>query len=202
MKIVQQSHEILTPPEHIAGMLKRIELCGRVCYKSEDRITDDSAERFVAMLIRRGHESVLEHEAITVRFVCGRGVSHELVRHRLASYSQESTRYCNYGDEIAVIDARPWLGSRVSVVTWETAMREAEMQYQHMIQDGATPQHARGVLPIDVKTEIVMSANLREWRYVFRLRCAKAAHPQIRALMTGLRDELAELLQVVFGGGE
>lgn len=107
MKIISPSFEILTPLDGQA-VLKHIELCGRVCYKSEDKITDTSASTFVASIIKRGHEAVLEHYDITVKFICDRGVSHELVRHRLASYCQESTRYCNYskdgfGREITVI---------------------------------------------------------------------------------------------------
>ena len=107
MKIISPSFEILTPLDGQA-ILKHIELCGRVCYKSEDKITDTNAVTFVASIIKRGHEAVLEHFNITIKFICDRGVSHELVRHRLASYCQESTRYCNYskegfGGEITVI---------------------------------------------------------------------------------------------------
>ena len=97
MKIIRPSFEILFDPDG-EKMLKNIELCGRVCYKSEDRITAESAAQFISMILKSGHESVLEHEKISVRVICDRGITHEIVRHRMASYSQESTRYCNYSN--------------------------------------------------------------------------------------------------------
>ena len=202
MKIINASYRIETPIDG-AEMLKRIEKAGRTCYKSEDRITDESAESFVRKLIERGHESVLEHESITVRFVCDRGVSHEIVRHRLASYSQESTRYCNYsgdrfGYEITFI--KPYFLNEVSVAyrLWKQAMFVAEKKYFGLLSWGCTPQEARSVLPNSVKTEIVMTANLREWRHFLKLRTAKAAHPQMRELTVPLLHELQERIPVVF----
>lgn len=183
MKIISPSFEILTPLDGQA-ILKHIELCGRVCYKSEDKITDTSATTFVASIIKRGHEAVLEHYDITVKFICDRGVSHELVRHRLASYCQESTRYCNYskdgfGGEITVI--WPYFLSKGSTAMqhWVWACRQAEDAYFNMLNFGCTPQEARSVLPNSLKTEVVMTANLREWRHFFKLRTAPAAHPQM-----------------------
>lgn len=202
MRIVEQSFEILTPINGEA-MLKRIEGAGRTCYKSEDRITEDSAQTFVTMVLKRGHETVIEHESISVRFICNRGVTHELVRHRLASYSQESTRYCNYSqdkhdNEVTFIDARPWLETELMREAWIRAMTGAETQYLNLLRFGCKPQIARGVLPIDLKTEIVCTANLREWRHIFRLRTAPDAHPHIRALMQGLLAQLRKLLPVIF----
>lgn len=159
-----------------------LEAAGRTCYKSEDRITEGSAARFVAMLNKRGHHAMLEHCFASARLVCDRGVTHELVRHRLASYAQESTRYCDYGGNgIAVIE--PMGLNSDQLEAWLDAMKEAEKAYVLMRERGCPPQVARHVLPICVKTEIVISANLREWQHIFKMRCAKAAHPHIRFLM-------------------
>lgn len=202
MKIINASYKIETPIDG-AEMLKRIEQAGRTCYKSEDRITDESAKSFVRKLIERGHESVLEHESITVRFVCDRGVSHEIVRHRLASYSQESTRYCNYsgdrfGSGLTVIKPCFLTEKTGAYTSWITAMFVAEKEYFAMLNWGCTPQEARSVLPNSIKTEVVMTANLREWRHFLKLRTAKAAHPQMRELTVPLLKELQERIPVVF----
>ena len=202
MKIINASYHIETPIDG-AEILKRIEKAGRTCYKSEDRITDESAESFVRKLIERGHESVLEHASITVRFVCDRGVSHEIVRHRIASFSQESTRYCNYsndrfGYEITFIKPCFLKEGTVAYVLWSTAMHLANIMYSDMLSEGCTPQEARSVLPNSTKTEVVMTANLREWRHFLKLRTAKAAHPQMRELTVPLLHELQERIPVVF----
>ena len=193
MKIINASYHVETPIDG-AEILKRIEKAGRTCYKSEDRITEESAKSFVQKLIERGHESVLEHESITVRFVCDRGVSHEIVRHRLASYSQESTRYCNYsgdrfGSGLTVIKPCFLKEKTGAYTSWITAMFVAEKEYFAMLNWGCTPQEARSVLPNSTKTEVVMTANLREWRHFLKLRTAKAAHPQMRELTVPLRKE-------------
>lgn len=184
--------------------LRRIERAGRTCYKSEDRITDDSAAAFVLMLIGKGHESVLEHERVTVRFVVDRGVSHEIVRHRLASFSQESTRFCNYGKgkfggEVTFIRP-PWVSDdcKNGSGVWYTAMTSAEKCYLGLLEHGWKPEQARSVLPNSLKTEIVVSANLREWRLIFRQRTAAAAHPQMRQVMVPLRAALAGSLAPLF----
>ncbi len=205
MKIIPASIEIMTPLDGDC-ILKHIERCGRVCYKSEDKIADGSAEKFVAGIIKRGHESVLEHYSFTVRFICDRGVSHEIVRHRMASYSQESTRYCNYskdgfGSEITVIepcylDAEN--GDAAAWCAWWWACKGAETQYFNMLQEGSTPQEARAVLPNSLKTELIMTANLREWRHFLKLRTAKAAHPQIREVANLLLTELKAAIPVIF----
>lgn len=202
MKIIEPSFEIL---DDINGkeMLKKIELAARTCYKSEDKITDDSAEKFVRNLIKRGHESALEHEKVSVRIICDRGVSHEIVRHRIASYSQESTRYCNYskgqfGAEITVIKPCFLDKGTTRYSCWKAACERAESEYLDLITLGCTPQEARTVLPNSLKTEIVMTANLREWRHFFRLRCAPDAHPQMREIATMMLEEFRKLIPVLF----
>ena len=202
MKIINASYHIETPIDG-AETLKRIEKAGRTCYKSEDRITEESAKSFVQKLIERGHESVLEHASITVRFICDRGISHEIVRHRIASFSQESTRYCNYsndrfGYEITFIKPYFLKEGTVAYALWSTAMHLANIMYSDMLSEGCTPQEARSVLPNSTKTEVVMTANLREWRHFLKLRTAKAAHPQMRELTVPLLKELQERIPVVF----
>lgn len=198
MKIVKPSFVI---EDEINGerILQNIERYGRTCYKSEDRITDDSAKKFVARILKSGHESVVEHEKVTVRIICDRGVTHEIVRHRIGSYSQESTRYCNYsGEGITVIEPLFWdIGSR-RYKLWKAAMRDCEMAYLTLIEDGATPQEARSVLPNSLKTEIVVTYNLREWRHFFRLRYSKKAHPQMREIAIPLLREFKSRIPVIF----
>ena len=205
MKIVEPGYEILSPVDGKA-ILKHIELCGRVCYKSEDKISEGTAQKFVASIIKSGHESVLEHFGISVLFTVDRGVTHELVRHRIASFSQESTRYCNYskgkfGSEITVVDIAGGIandqtmkgldGEEISAIIeeWMTACEDAEKHYFKMLALGASPQIARSVLNNSTKADIVVTMNLREWRHFFSLRTAPAAHPQMReATIPLLRD--------------
>lgn len=199
MKIITAGYEIMDQLDG-ASILKKIELCGRVCYKSEERMTEDSAERFVRAIIKSKHESVLEHVSFTVKFIVDRGVSHEIVRHRIASFSQESTRYCNYGNknEITVIDPLFWDQGSGFWLEWEQAILECEKQYLFLLESGATPQEARSVLPNSLKTEIIMSANLREWRHFLKLRTAMDAHPQIREVAIPLLYNLQNRIPVVF----
>ena len=202
VKIIKPSYEILTP---IVGdeILKLIELAGRTCYKSNNLITAGSAKDFVERIAKRGHESVIEHYNITVRFICNRGFTHELVRHRLAAYSQESTRYCNYakdkfGNEITVIKPAELIEGSEEYNIWKQAMENAEKSYMAMTNIGSKPENARGVLPIDIKTEIVITANLREWKHIFKLRTSKAAHPSMRELMIPLAKEFQSKIPVIF----
>ncbi|MHA1370558.1 MAG: FAD-dependent thymidylate synthase [Promethearchaeota archaeon] len=202
VRYVNQSFQILTPLDG-AEMLKRVELAGRTCYKSEDHISADSYLKFSKMLIDRGHLSVIEHVYITVKFISNRGFSHELVRHRTASYSQESTRYCNYskgkfGNEISVINQRELLKNDDDYELWKKAMENAEVSYMALIKNGVAPQVARGVLPIDLKTEIIITANLREWRHILKLRTSESAHPNIRSLMKKLLFEFKQKIPVIF----
>jgi len=204
MKIVKPSYEILTTEHEMNYFLSDIEYAGRTCYKSHDKITETSSQEFVKKIVSSGHHSVIEHKNISVKFICNRGFTHELVRHRLICYSQELTRYCNYskkkfGKEITVIEP-PWF-ERANIVQkdgWEKAMFYAERFYFELLEKRLPAQHARGVLPIDVKTEIVATANLREWRHIFKLRCAEAAHPSMKQLMIPLCKELQKGVPIIF----
>ena len=207
MKIIEPSYEILTPiSEGGIEELKKIEKIGRICYKSEERITEDgeSAKIFVKNLINRGHEAMIEHSSLTVLFICDRGVSHELVRHRLCSFAQESTRYCNYGNGKKYAEGltfiRPCFYEEGSngYNEWVKACLDTEFWYLQAIKRGAKPQEARTVLSNSVKTEIVVTTNYREWRNIFDLRCSKAAHPQIRQLMMPLLYDLHGKLPIIF----
>lgn len=184
MKVISPSVELIMPPS-AEDILKKLELCGRVCYKSEDKIEDGSAEKFIAGIIKRGHEAVIEHASLTLKFTCDRGVSHEIVRHRIASYCQESTRYCNYskdgfGNEITVIKPIYLEESTEAYQLWYDSCLEAEKKYFELLANGCSPQEARAVLPNSLKTELMMTADLRELRHFFKLRCSPAAHPQAR----------------------
>ena len=207
MRLIKPSVEIISSTP---DALKLIELAGRTCYKSEDKITEDSAEKFVAMILKRGHESVLEHAAASVRFVCDRGVGFELVRHRIASHSMESTRYVSYGGGEICFVIPPWVDVEVGPFNWPTsaatqdeasrwwldAVIHSDSVYQRLLMEGWRPEQARSVLPNSLKTELVMTANLREWRLFFKLRTAKAAHPQMREVSI----PLLRLMQVRFPG--
>jgi len=202
LKIIPPAHKILALPDK-AAVLKMLERIGRTCYKSEEKMTPDSARDFVRRLVRSGHHSVIEHFGVTVHFVCDRGISHELVRHRLASFSQESTRYANYskdkfGKEITVIRPFFWDHSSALFSAWRQAMEQAEQKYLQLIALGARPEEARTVLPNSLKTELIMTCNFREWRHIFDLRCSRAAHPQMRELLFPFLDELSERIPVIF----
>lgn len=224
MKLIKASYEILTPVNG-ETILKAIEVAGRTCYKSEDKITDESAKKFVATLIKSGHHSVIEHQSFSVRFINDRGVSHEEVRHRLASFSQESTRYCNYStdkfDSQLTFIIPPWCSIEVGEykvnffggtisnphdvpilddkdLLWFLAMARSEKFYNDLINAGWKAQEARSVLPNSLKTEIVITANLREWRTIFTQRCAPAAHPQMREIMIPLLKEVKAKIPIVF----
>lgn len=206
MQIVPQSHEIM----YITGgggleTLKCLERAARTCYKSEDRITADSALAMVKDLRNRKHGAMLEFADLWVKCVTDRGVSHELVRHRIASYAQESTRYCNYGKlgEIRVI-LPPELDDRTAedlgdlYHQWWHAIAAAETSYLTLLKLDVSPQIARSVLPTCLKTEINIKANLREWRHIFTERTSKAAHPQMRRLMTGILREARQRIPIIF----
>lgn len=210
MKIIRASAEILSPTlsnqSEIDDMYQRIEMAGRTCYKSEDRITPVSARKFVGQIVRSHHEAMLEHASMTVRFVVDRGVSHELVRHRIASFAQESTRYCNYskdkfGNELTFIRPCFWEEGTAKYNAWEDAMKLAESFYLQMLAYGATPQEARSVLPNSLKTEIVMTANMREFRHFFQLRAAGitgAPHPQMMEVAVPLWQQCVKAMPELF----
>ena len=209
MYIRKAGYEFIDAPSY-KDAIEKIEHIGRVCYKSENLISEGTAETFVRNLIKRGHESVIEHVEVSVRFICDRGVSHEIVRHRIASYAQESTRYCNYtkdkySNQITYIDISTAFNydanSNVDMnkyKIWENAMKEAEKSYFKLIQLGASPQEARSVLPNSLKTEIVATLNFRGWRNFFKLRAAKGAHPQMRELACSLLCDFIEKYPVLF----
>ena len=180
-----------------------IELAGRRCYKSEDKITPDSAGKFVQMIAKRGHVSVLEHASASFAFICNRGVTHEMVRHRLASFSQESTRYCSYnkakfGGQINIIWQEHHKFTPDQLSRRMKLYEQIEQVYMAETAEGIPAQIARDNLPICLKTEIVMTCNVREWSHVLTLRTSKAAHPQIRQLMTEVGRILKEQCPNVF----
>jgi len=189
--------------------LQLIEVSGRTAYQSRDRITDESATKFVKMLRDKGHESVLEHSCMSVEFndVC-RGFTHELVRHRLASYTQESTRYVDESDFRVVIppdkNADEELinlvlpGGNKIKVSFREWMTLNEQAYRGLRNSGWEPQDARQVLPIGIKSQIVMTTNFREWRHVFKLRCSRRAHWEIRRVMMNLLIEVQKRIPVIF----
>lgn len=196
MRIVPQAAllESYTPdPQRV------IEAAGRTCYRSTPGF--NTAGAFCKMLIARGHESVLEHAFATFRIVCDRGVSHELVRHRIASFSQESTRFCNYakdhfGKELTFVEPPGLTGGARD--EWLTAVSSAELRYLALIEMGQPPEIARSVLPTCLKTQLVMTANFREWRTVLRQRCSPKAHPQMREIARMLLDQLLVIAPDVF----
>jgi len=208
MRIIEQSHQILYPVDRLAWLreVSLIELAGRTAYKSEDKITIDSHRSFIKMIIERNHLAVIEFGSMAVKFITDRGITHELVRHRLCSFLQESTRYCNYGKDK--------FGNEVSFIMpsglndlqrqcWEYSCKKAEEQYLELLLMGNTPQQARAVLPNCLKTEIIVKANFREWRHIFQLRAiSKAAHPDMRRLMIPLYEECRQQCPEVFNMGD
>lgn len=215
MILVKPSYEILEIMGEFFTPLELIEVAGRTCYKSEEKITEDSSIKFVQNLNKRGHESVLEHSAMTVRFIVDRGVSHELVRHRLCAFSQESTRYCNYKGGVTFV-IPPWISieegnyptglspnkrtNDLARNQWADMCYYSETSYINLLTLSWSPQQARSVLPNSLKTEIVVTANFREWKHIFTLRTSKAAHPQMREIMIPLLQEIKETIPVIFNG--
>lgn len=202
MRVIEPSVELaqdLNPGE----IMRQLERAGRVCYKSESRISDTSAEKFIANIIKSGHESVIEHVSITFKIICDRGVSHEIVRHRLASYSQESSRYCDYsndkfGGELSFIKPCFWGEGDENYLLWRQAMEDLERLYLSMRKKGARPEQVRSILPNSLKTELFMTANLREWRHFLKLRTSKRAHPQMRQIALQIYEILHKNLPVIF----
>lgn len=205
MKVIQQSYEILTDLSNpIETILKPIERAGRICYKSENNITDDSYLTFCKNILNRGHEAVIEHSQLSVKFIVDRAIANELVRHRIASYCQESTRYVNYskdkfGNEIKVIEPEDLLPrDSTDYNIWWMSCKNAEEAYMAMLSNNVKPEIARNVLPLSTATEIIMTANIREWRSVMRLRTNSRAHPQMRSIMRKLLDEFKSKIPVLF----
>jgi thymidylate synthase (FAD) len=226
MKLIKPSYEIITDLEsrEVKKILKILEKVARTCYKSEDKITEDSADKMIEMLIKKGHEAMIEFADIIVKFTCDRGVSHEIVRHRLGSFAQESTRYCNYSkdkfdNQITYIipswmsnylptnnaycgNDNPWWDTFKDLkdpnLLWLNSMQVAENNYFELLKLGWSPQEARSVLPNSLKTEINVKFNLREWRHFFKMRCSLAAHPQMRELTIPLLEEFKSKIPILF----
>jgi thymidylate synthase (FAD) len=203
MRIEKQSHEILYPKSNEwQREAELIELAGRTAYRSEDKIEAGSAKGFIKMMVNRDHLAVIEFGSMAVRFITDRGVTHELVRHRVCSFVQESTRYNNYGWDITVIKPSG-VNDDEKYQAWESVMLLSERQYFSLLAQGCTPQHARSVLPTCLKTVIIVKTNFREWRHIFELRTiSKAAHPDIRTLLIPLYNECREILPEVFDMGD
>jgi thymidylate synthase (FAD) len=210
MKVVKQGYRLINPStqEGFIEEAKKVEQVARTCYKSEDKITEDSWRKMVKMLSDKNHGAMIEHSSMTVLFITDRGVSHEIVRHRLASFAQESTRYCNYSkdkfdNEITVIEPFVEEGDNTVYKTWYDSMLQSEDAYFSMIKQGYSPQIARSVLPNSLKTEINVTCNFREWQHIFRLRTiSRAAHPMIRNLIKPLYLQCREWLPEIFDLGE
>ena len=206
MKIVNPSYEILSRiSSNGSKELKMIELAARTCYKSEGKITVDdySARRMCKNLIKNQHEAMIEHSQLSVKLVVDRAIANELVRHRVASFAQESTRYCNYSNdrfanEITVIKPSEIDEDSAQFVVWKNQMESAEKAYFDMIGFGAKAENARSVLPLCLKAEIVVTANYREWRHIFNLRTAPDAHPDIRSILNELLEDLKKKIPVIF----
>lgn len=207
MKIIKPNAQIL----HITPDAQEfIEKVARTCYKSEDKIAPGTAVEFINKLVKRRHFAMLEHAGMTVKFIIDRGVSHEIVRHRIASYAQESTRYCDYagarsGKEITVIDPCFWPELENGQTNscrgiWLDSCLFLEKQYFELRARGAKPEEARSILPNSLKTELIMTANFREWREVFRLRTATPAHPQMREVMIPLFQMAFEKAPAILAG--
>lgn len=202
MRIVEQSSQLLwiTPDP-----VKAIELAARTCYKSEDKITNESAAKMVAALVKRGHDAMIEHACASVKVITDRGITHEFVRHRIASFAQESTRYVNYKAEKhgdgSIAFVKPLGMNAEQENLWLMAMVAAENSYNAMIAAGCPPEVARDVLPTCTKTEMVITTNFREWRHFFRLRrlgTTGKPHPKMRALACLIWDSLIEQAGPIF----
>lgn len=205
MKIITPSFEFLKPVDGMA-MLRTIENAARTCYKSEDKITDESCLKIVKSLVEHGHHAMLEHASVTVKVICDRGVSNEMVRHRIASFAQESTRYCTYGSDkfdkqITVIKPVFYKEGTRQYNTWKIGCEEAERVYLALLALGSTAQEARSVLPNSLKTEIVITMNLRNWRHFFELRACGTTgkpHPQMLEIAVPMLNEFKMLIPIVF----
>lgn len=202
MKIINQSIELMDEIDGKA-ILQKLERAGRVCYKSENNITEESSKKFIGNIIKLEHESVLEHEIITVIATTSRSVSHQLVRHRIASYSQESQRYCNYNkdkfnNEITFIHPKKLIKGTKLYRAWERMMESAEFTYFNLLEMGAKPEDAREVLPNSTKTEMVVTMNMRAWRHFLKIRTAKDSDPKIQELANLILKEFKQQIPVIF----
>lgn len=201
MKIIQPS--VLIEKVDTIRLMRLLEFYGRKCYKSESRISDFSYKKFIPEKVELGHESIIEHEKITVLIICDRGISHEIVRHRIASYSQESTRYCNYskgifGNEITVIEPFFYPSDSNNYKIWFESCKTSEKAYMDLINNNSSPQEARSVLPNSLKTEVIVTYNMREWRHFFKLRAQSPCHPQMKQISIPLLLKFQELFPELY----
>lgn len=187
-------------------IMKNIERACRTCYRSEDKITEESYINLIKNCINRGHESVLEHEKITVRLTCDIGCYKDLTRHRISSFSIESTRYCNYGkdkwnNQIKFIKPCNLDKEKPEYDFWKNCMQDIENTYLDMTQLGCTPDQMRMILPHSTAAEVTMTANIREWKHIFELRCSKRAHPSVQQVMIPLllyfKEQMPEIYENV-----
>ncbi len=204
VKIIEPSVEIVSEINS-DKMLKQIEKCARNCYKSESNITEDttSAVKMIGKLIEMGHTAMIEFADVIVNLHCDVGVYKDLTRHRHCSFAIESTRYCNYskgkfGNEISVIKPCNMDENSGIYHTWLKAMNDMERAYMQMAEIGATPDQLRMILPHSTAASVMMKANIREWRHIFNLRCAKAAHPSVRQIMLMTLNEFHNKIPVLF----
>lgn len=191
MKIIEPSATLIDTVD-AADIYAKLERCGRVSHLSEPT----NAEEFVRKIIKLGHESVLEHVSLTFKIVCDRAIQNELVRHRHASFTVESTRYCNY-DEITLIGREEDFISDIHASIFGTTLPFSASGYELLLDNGVQPEMARAVLPLCLKSELYMTANLRAWRHILRLRTSKAAHPQMRFIMRQVLDIFRDNLPVI-----
>ena len=192
MQVIKSSVELVNPMSYKEA-LNITELATRVCYKSEDKMKEGSAEKLIKGIIKSKHFGCLEHVNLTVKFICDRACSHQLVRHRLMSFNQKSQRYCKE-DNLEVI--KPEGLENTSL--WLESCRQAENAYAELIRRGEKPEVARGVLPNSTATEIYATANLREWRHFFELRCHRTAQRDIRSLALSLLCQMFKQYPVFF----
>lgn len=202
VKVVSDSVEIMTPLDG-AAILKHLELCIRNCYKSEDKIEPGSAEKMIRKIIELKHEAMLEHFSITVRLITDIGVYKDLTRHRIASFAIESTRYCNYskgkfGSEITVMEPPELIPGTEAYDIWMKCMTDIETAYNTLAAQGYKADVCRMVLPHSTKASVIMTANLREWRHILKLRTAKAAHPTVRRIMAKVLAEFQRQISIIF----
>lgn len=190
MKIIEPS-VILTDIINPADIYEKLERCGRVCYQSQPK---GNAEDFVRLLIKRGHESVLEHVSLTFHIICDRAIQNELVRHRHTAFSVESTRFVKYDDSTFI---KPTFKKHSSGIVFKELTEHVERAYREMLSDGEKPEIARSVLPLCTKSELFMTTNLREWRSILKLRTSDKAHPQMRIVANKILAIFKDKLPVI-----
>ncbi len=199
MNIVEPYARILWGQETGVELLRKIEWCGRISHRSEEAQTDDSWEKFIrAVVLGHGDWSIVEHASVTVDAVVDRGITHEWVRHRLGSYTQESTRFVNYEKKMPPSFVVPPNLNTDMRMSWENSIEQAEFSYREMMQVGCTPQIARSVFPNALASRIVTTYNLRNWRAFFLMRTTREAHPQMRQVSIPLLREFQEKIPVLF----